>query len=271
VGDSCDYDDLDRDGVGNDVDNCPDVYNPTQSVGTGGRGVACDSASADADADTVIDRNDNCVLTPNLSQTDTDFASGGFMRPLGDACDGDCMGTCSGGANAGKPCVFTSGCPGGTCASRVCSTVDDDADVDAVRDGQDSCPVTANPTTVPGSNPPVQADGISTGWETPAIPPATTMRTGTAFPTTSPPVPSTPWPSPAGASPREDRDPRPRFPGSGREGECPGGPTVQACAGGTNAGRACTSNGECPGSLCATVSNACGDGDFFGDPGERSG
>jgi two-component system, chemotaxis family, chemotaxis protein CheY len=34
-------------------------------------------------------------------------------------------------------------------------------------------------------------------------------------------------------------------------------------------GRQCATGTDCPGSSCVTVSNACGDGDGFGDPGER--
>src|SRR4029434_6324825 len=45
----------------------------------------------------------------------------------------------------------------------------------------------------------------------------------------------------------------------------------RACLSGTNVGRACTTLGAtCPGgATCADVANACGDGDSFGDPGER--
>src|SRR5262249_9110023 len=55
------------------------------------------------------------------------------------------------------------------------------------------------------------------------------------------------------------------------------GPTTRACTSGANVGRACTTLGNtCPSNTgvpnsapCADVANACGDGDPFGDPGER--
>jgi hypothetical protein len=163
VGDRCDYDDVDNDGVANSVDNCPDVYNPTQAVtGQGPRGSACNGAG-DADGDTIQDRNDNCALTYNFNQADADLASGGFLIPLGDACDGDCLGTCSGGTRNGLACHLTADCPGGTCGSRLCSSVDDDAERDLVKDVFDNCPVVYNPTILPGSNPPVQADANFNG------------------------------------------------------------------------------------------------------------
>jgi len=86
VGDACDFDDIDFDGIVNSIDNCPDVYNPAQVPATGGgtnRGQAC-NGNTDTDGDGVTDRNDNCVRTPNPTQTDTDHDL------IGDACDGDC-------------------------------------------------------------------------------------------------------------------------------------------------------------------------------------
>src|SRR5262249_30885535 len=59
-------------------------------------------------------------------------------------------------------------------------------------------------------------------------------------------------------------------PGAGGPG-CAGGPTTRACLSGTSVGKACTTLGAtCPGgAVCADVTGACGDGDSFGDPGER--
>jgi len=59
-------DDLDGDGVPNDVDNCPLTFNPTQ---------------ADADGDQVGDICDNCPTVSNPDQLDTDGDG------IGDACD----------------------------------------------------------------------------------------------------------------------------------------------------------------------------------------
>ena len=157
VGDACDNDDVDGDGVNNSTDNCPDVANPSQDVGAGGRGDACDDAT-DLDGDTVPDVSDNCVSTSNLNQADTDAATTTGAVPLGDACDGDCVGTCAGGARAGLQCFVNPDCPSSTCTGRVCSGQDDDADLDLVTDSIDNCAVTSNPTILPGSDPPLQSD-----------------------------------------------------------------------------------------------------------------
>src|SRR5258706_826486 len=92
VGDACDLDDLDGDGVANAADNCPDrnnpdpqgdgqegrcIYTPPAPVtpclrhqdctaGSGGfcdfaRGFAC-AGSTSLDGDSVADADDNCVL-----------------------------------------------------------------------------------------------------------------------------------------------------------------------------------------------------------------
>ena len=63
-------------------------------------------SSDDADGDGVRDKNDNCVMTAN-PQADADFGYGGFVQPLGDACDGDCVGNCS--VTAGTQCTFDAG------------------------------------------------------------------------------------------------------------------------------------------------------------------
>ena len=79
-GDKCD-DDLDGDGIANVADNCPLASNPSQADDDGdGAGNACDP---DTDADGVEDAVDNCPLTPNPGQGDQDNDG------LGDACDPD--------------------------------------------------------------------------------------------------------------------------------------------------------------------------------------
>jgi hypothetical protein len=67
---TCEFEtpDLDRDGLGDLCDNCPDVSNPDQH---------------DTDADRVGDPCDNCPLDANASQTDFDFDN------EGDHCDLD--------------------------------------------------------------------------------------------------------------------------------------------------------------------------------------
>ena len=166
VGDRCDWDDVDADGVANEVDNCPDMYNPTQAcTGSCLIGTACNN-SQDADGDGIQDKSDNCVLTANATQTNVDRLdpiTGAVVDKLGDACDGDCSGTCTGGTRNGLACYLNSDCPGGSCTGRTCTIYNDDVDKDQVRDQLDNCPVTSNPTTLPGSNPPVQADGNFNG------------------------------------------------------------------------------------------------------------
>jgi len=165
AGNICDWDDVDFDGVANEADNCPDVYNPGQEAGVGGRGDACDD-NGDADADGVPNKTDNCVLAYNPTQVNADRLdpfSGAEVDPLGDACDGDCVGTCNGGTRAGLGCYMTRDCPGGTCTGRVCSAQNDDLDRDLVKDAFDNCPTLYNSTTLPGSNPPVQADANFNG------------------------------------------------------------------------------------------------------------
>ncbi len=69
--------DSDGDRVGDDSDNCPNVYNPDQAdFDNNGLGDACD----DSDRDGMPDEFDNCRLTPN-DQLDID------MDGIGDACD----------------------------------------------------------------------------------------------------------------------------------------------------------------------------------------
>jgi len=95
-------DDDDGDGLTNDVDNCPAVFNPIRPLDNGvqadfdmdGNGDACDPCPLDADdancpaydsndldADGVANMTDNCPLTPNGDQADGD------NDQKGDVCD----------------------------------------------------------------------------------------------------------------------------------------------------------------------------------------
>jgi len=109
--------DNDNDGIPNELDNCPDLYNPNQ---------------ADADQDEVGDACDNCpsVYNPDQANADLDL--------LGDACD---------------PCPFD---PWNDMDDDgVCGDVDNcpflfnpdqaDADQDGVGDACDNCPTVPNP------------------------------------------------------------------------------------------------------------------------------
>ena len=78
--------DSDGDGVPDDVDNCPDTYNPGQEDGDGdGVGDVCDGCPSDpgndADSDGVCGDVDNCPYTYNPGQEDADGDG------IGDACE----------------------------------------------------------------------------------------------------------------------------------------------------------------------------------------
>ena len=77
----CEAADSDRDGVADDLDNCPDDFNPDQSdIDGDGLGDACDP---DDDDDGVLDIEDNCPQSANADQANFDADA------LGDACDPD--------------------------------------------------------------------------------------------------------------------------------------------------------------------------------------
>lgn len=82
-GDACDADD-DGDGQNDDIDNCPTVANPDQADSDGnGAGDACDPADpqGDVDQDDIDNGEDNCPNVVNLDQADSDGDG------IGDACD----------------------------------------------------------------------------------------------------------------------------------------------------------------------------------------
>ena len=190
VGDACDFDDVDFDGVSNQLDDCPNVYDPLQipTSTQNPQGIAC-SGSADRDGDLIQDKNDNCVRTYNPTQDNTDHDK------LGDACDVDCQGAAMvtlaiGSCNRSSDIVCTTDaqCPisgvcsltpstvcttnpncsgaGNTCVilgqevcvrtgvtnTGNCSPIDDDEDVDKVPDAVDDCPAIYNPAVLVGTN-----------------------------------------------------------------------------------------------------------------------
>ena len=76
--------DSDLDAFLDDVDNCPDAFNPTQTD-TDGDGIG-DTCDPDRDGDGDLDVDDNCPYTANANQADID-ADG-----IGDVCDPDADG-----------------------------------------------------------------------------------------------------------------------------------------------------------------------------------
>lgn len=78
--------DSDNDGIPDDEDNCPFVYNPNQNDRLGdGIGDACRPVprAHDRDNDGIADDEDNCPNTPNPDQADLNGDG------IGDACDPD--------------------------------------------------------------------------------------------------------------------------------------------------------------------------------------
>lgn len=72
--------DADLDGLSDNYDNCPDVYNPNQAdLDADGIGDVCD----DSDEDGIVDAEDNCPVTYNPKQVDLDNDG------VGDICDDD--------------------------------------------------------------------------------------------------------------------------------------------------------------------------------------
>lgn len=76
--------DSDLDAFLDDVDNCPETFNPTQTdTDNDGFGDPCDP---DIDGDGDLNANDNCPYTPNANQSDIDGDG------IGDVCDPDADG-----------------------------------------------------------------------------------------------------------------------------------------------------------------------------------
>ncbi|HEY9032333.1 MAG TPA: thrombospondin type 3 repeat-containing protein, partial [Pseudomonadales bacterium] len=127
--------DTDGDGSDDADDNCPMTANADQlDSDDDGAGDACDN---DDDNDDVADADDNCPLTANTDQTDADGDG------LGDACDDDADG--DGVADTEDNCPAVSNADqldsDGDGSGDAC---DDDDDNDTVADADDNCPLTAN-------------------------------------------------------------------------------------------------------------------------------
>ncbi|MBQ9394589.1 MAG: thrombospondin type 3 repeat-containing protein [Proteobacteria bacterium] len=103
TGDYTASDDADGDGIKDDDDNCPTMFNPVRPMDTDRKQVdtdgdtigdicdeypacaannsSCGSGGVDADGDTIPDADDNCPETKNADQNDADDDG------IGDACD----------------------------------------------------------------------------------------------------------------------------------------------------------------------------------------
>jgi hypothetical protein len=119
-----DPDDLDRDGVPNAADLCPNTA-PGASVDSSG----CSADQRDSDGDGVVDSQDQCPATPRGSAVN---ASGCSAQQLDT--DGD------GVPNATDACPNTA--PGAAVDASGCSASQRDTDGDGVNDAIDQCPGT---------------------------------------------------------------------------------------------------------------------------------
>ena len=126
--------DVDKDGIEDTVDNCPTIFNPTQSdIDKDGLGDACD----DSDSDGVFDNKDNCPFIVNPNQADID------KDGIGDMCDDsdgdgilDVIDNCPFNSNINQNDNDNDG------IGDVC---DSDDDNDKVLDVNDNCKFGPNP------------------------------------------------------------------------------------------------------------------------------
>lgn len=138
-------DDDDNDGILDVDDNCPLTSNADQ-LNTDGdtMGDVCDD---DDDNDGVLDVDDNCPLTPNADQADSDGDG------IGDVCEDPNDNDGDGIANADDNCPDMANADqedfDGDELGDIC---DDDDDNDGILDVVDNCPLTHNPDQLDTDN-----------------------------------------------------------------------------------------------------------------------
>ena len=128
--------DIDKDGIIDEEDNCPLIENPDQNdKDSDGLGNKCDP---DDDNDGILDEPDNCRLVANPDQLDTDGDG------IGDLCDDDDDGD---GVNDDvDTCPDT---PSGVSVdANGCADSQKDTDGDGVNDDVDTCPDTPSGVSV---------------------------------------------------------------------------------------------------------------------------
>ena len=197
------FSNLDNDNIAAPPDNCPFVYNPLQE---------------DADGDGIGDLCDNCPNNANPDQLDSD-ADG-----VGDACDFDDI-DYDGVVNAIDNCpdVYNADqtpAGGSTTRGAACASTSNDADGDGIKDRNDNCVRTANPTQVDTDGDGIgnACDGDCTGAQKVLLAVGSCVRTSATFCTADAQCPVT--------------------------GHCNQTPT-----------KSCTANNQCPGSdTCVNIS-----------------
>jgi hypothetical protein len=155
VGDQCDFDDVDLDGVANGIDPCGDVFGTAslpagEICGTVQTGVTCDT-----DLVGVCDTGLGQCTSPgqNAGEACTVDADCNAVSALCDPaagcskhvgiCDVGGTDTCLFGPNAGAACVNDYDCSD-TCAVNADCACDFDRDLDGVLDKDDNCVLTPN-------------------------------------------------------------------------------------------------------------------------------